>query len=62
MLNVIARDCAARAKPDLSVLVVNARTKLPGMVAGQPVTWDDEAGLHRWRNELKRVRSFAWPD
>lgn len=29
---------------------------------GSAVTWDDGSGLRRWREELKRVRSSAWPD
>lgn len=62
VLNSIARDCAERGEPDLSVLVVTAGARLPGLVDGQPVSADDPASLRRWREELARVRSYPWPD
>jgi hypothetical protein len=62
VLNSIARDCTSRGEPDLTVLVVNADNRLPGMVSGLPVSHDDPDSLRRWQAELQRVRTHPWPE
>ena len=42
VLNSVARDCHERAEPDLSVLVVDARSGLPGSVGGHPSRWESD--------------------
>lgn len=61
VLNSVARECDQRTEPDLSVLVVDARSGLPGSVGGAPVV-RGEATEQRWVRELSRVRKFHWPD
>jgi hypothetical protein len=59
VLNTIARDCDMASEPDLSALVVDRRTRLPGTFSGEPV----EAGSSnetRWRDELRKIRLHNW--
>ncbi len=59
VLNSVRRDCGAAGEPDLSALVVDKATGLPGsfeddvVVAGEP-------NERRWREELQRIRSHRW--
>ncbi len=59
VLNSVRRDCTNAGEPDLSALVVDKRTRLPGTFLGEPVEAgrDSEA---RWRSELERIRSHTW--
>lgn len=57
--NSIARDCELAAEPDLTVLVVDTSTRLPGTFRGQPVVADD-ASEAIWRLEVARVRAQDW--
>ena len=59
VLNSIARDCDNAGEPDLSALVVDARTGLAGMFHGRPVG-DTAASQASWRNELDRIRRWKW--
>ena len=59
VLNSIAQDCKAADKPDLSALVVDRRTKLPGTFRGEPVIAGDSSEA-RWREELARIRAHTW--
>src|SRR6476469_5266690 len=59
VLNSIARDCELAAEPDLTVLVVDRSTRLPGTFRGQPVVAGD-ASEARWRVEVARVRAHDW--
>ena len=61
VLNSIRRDCELRSEPDLSVLVVDVRSGLPGLLDGHPVESGDPASVQRWHMELGRVRKFQWP-
>lgn len=59
VLNSIARDCEQAGDPDLSALVVDKSTCLPGTFDGQPV----EAGSPQeaaWRAELAKIRRHSW--
>jgi hypothetical protein len=59
VLNSIARDCDRAGEPDLTALVVDGGTHLPGTFKGRPV----EAGSPnetQWQQELVRIRGHAW--
>jgi hypothetical protein len=59
VLNSIARDCEAAQEPDLTALVVDKGTRLPGTFLGQPVI-AGTASETRWHHELARIRRHAW--
>ena len=59
VLNSVRRDCAIAGEPDLSALVVDKRTHLPGTFLGEPVE-PGHASEARWRAELERIRSHSW--
>ena len=59
VLNSIARDCQMATVPDLTALVVDKRTRLPGTFRGRPVIAGD-ASEARWRAELARIRTHTW--
>ena len=59
VLNTIWRDCSARGEPDLTVLVVDKSTHLPGTFDGQQVDPGSRAET-RWRDELRKVRQYDW--
>src|SRR4051812_14676036 len=59
VLNSIARDCELAAEPDLTAMVVDKSTRLPGTFRGKPVIADD-ATEARWRAELARIRTHDW--
>ena len=59
VLNTIARDCEVAGEPDLTALVVDKSTRLPGAFSSQPVI-AGTAHEARWRHELARIRSHAW--
>lgn len=59
VLNSIARDCKRAAEPDLTVLVVDRSTRLPGTFCGQPVIAGDTSEV-KWRVEVARVRAYDW--
>jgi hypothetical protein len=59
VLNSIARDCESAGEPDLTALVVDSRTGLPGTFLGQPVA-AGTAREARWRAELARIRRHPW--
>lgn len=59
VLNSVARECEQRGEPDLSALVVDKRTGLPGTYAGRPVTVGSQHEV-AWRSELARIRRHAW--
>ena len=59
VLNTIARDCEQANQPDLSALVVDRGSGLPGTFDGRPV----EPGSPQesaWRAELDRIRRHDW--
>jgi hypothetical protein len=62
VLDSVARDCARAGEPDLSALVVLADTGLPGRLDGQVLDPQDPSVRSAWRVELKRIRSYVWPD
>ncbi len=59
VLNSIRRECDAAGAPDLTALVVDKASRLPGTFKGSLVTpgSPDEA---RWRDELSRIRGHDW--
>ena len=59
VLNSVALECDERKQPDLTAMVVDRRTRLPGTFRGQPVI-AGEASEARWREELTRIRAYAW--
>jgi hypothetical protein len=59
VLNSIAQDCERAAEPDLTALVVDKNTRLPGTFRGQQVIAGD-ASEARWRAELTRIRTHDW--
>jgi hypothetical protein len=59
VLNSIARDCEVAGEPDLTALVVDKSTRLPGTFLGQPVI-AGAASEARWHDELARIRNHAW--
>ena len=59
VLNSVRRDCTTAGEPDLSALVVDKRTRLPGTFLGEPVE-AGHASEARWRTELERIRSHTW--
>ena len=59
VLNSIKRGCDTAREPDLSALVVDLATGLPGMFRGQPVDAHEETDA-RWRDELQRIRNWDW--
>lgn len=60
VLNSIAQECREQGEPDLSVLVVDAASQLPGSFGGEPVIAGEDSE-RRWRSELAAVRAFPWP-
>jgi hypothetical protein len=46
-------------EPDLTALVIEQSTGLPGTFAGKPVI-GGTASEARWRNELERIRGHVW--
>jgi hypothetical protein len=61
VLNSVARECDQRTEPDLTVLVVDAKSGLPRSFGRTPVVLADDSE-QRWVRELARVRKFHWPD
>jgi hypothetical protein len=59
VLNTIARDGEKAREPDLTALVVDKRTRLPGTFLGQPVI-AGTASEAQWHTELARIRRHAW--
>ena len=59
VLNSIRRDCDQAGEPDLTALVVDKKTKLPGSFAGRPVEPGTAAEVE-WRAELERIRKHQW--
>ena len=59
VLNSIARDCKAAQKPDLTALVIDKGTRLPGAYLGKPVI-AGTASEAAWHDELARIRRHAW--
>jgi hypothetical protein len=55
VLNSVALECRNNGEPDLSVLVVDAESRLPGNVGGEPVV-KGEKSERLWLEELERVR------
>lgn len=59
VLNSIRRDCDRAGEPDLTALVVDKRTGLPGSFAGRPVEPGSATELE-WYAELQRIRKHHW--
>lgn len=59
VLNSIARDCERAGLPDLTALVVDKASGLPGTFLGRPVV-AGTAHEERWRSEVARIRRHAW--
>lgn len=59
VLNTIARDCREAGEPDLSALVVDKASGLPGTFAGMPVD-PGSANFAAWRAELVRIARHHW--
>ena len=59
VLNSLARDCQRAREPDLTALVVDKRTRLPGTFRGKPVVAGSQ-GETAWRDELARIRGHDW--
>ena len=59
VLNSIRRECDADDAPDLTALVVDKATRLPGTFRGDPVP-AGSATEAQWRDELARVRRHDW--
>lgn len=60
LLDFIYDDCRAHGEPDLTALVVNQRTRLPGKFGGRYAV-DEQMDSRAWWDELRRVRSYSWP-
>ena len=60
VLNSISRDCEHAGEPDLTALVVDQRTHLPGTFDGAPVE-PGSPNESRWRQELVGIRTYDWP-
>jgi hypothetical protein len=59
VLNSLARDCEIAGEPDLTALVVDKGTGLPGTFRGNPVV-AGSSSQGRWREELARIRAHGW--
>ena len=59
VLNSVARECALADEPDLSALVVDASTGVPGSLGGVPVE-KGATSEARWHVELERIRQYPW--
>ncbi len=59
VLNSIARDCDQAGEPDLTALVVDRGTQLPGTFDGRPVA-PGSAQEAAWRTELDKIRRQDW--
>lgn len=59
VLNSVARDCELAREPDLTALVVDKRSRLPGTFQGQPVV-TGTASEAKWLDELARIRRHGW--
>lgn len=58
-LGEIWKDCVANGEPDLTVLVVNAETRLPSWFEGRE--WKDSPELRqRWRAAIDAVEAWQW--
>lgn len=59
VLNTIARGCEMAGEPDLTALVVDKSTRLPGTFLGRPVIAGATSEA-RWRDELARIGRQSW--
>ena len=59
VLSSIARDCELAGEPDLTALVVERRSRLPGVFRGQQVIAGTPSET-KWHAELARIRSHDW--
>lgn len=59
VLNSVSRDCELAGEPDLTALVVDKSSGLPGTFQGQPVV-AGSASEATWHDELARIRRHAW--
>ena len=60
VLNSISRDCVHAGEADLTALVVDQQTHLPGTFNGAPVE-PGSPNESRWKEELVRIRTYDWP-
>lgn len=54
VLNSVRKQCDERGEPDLSALVVDRATGLPGTFRGRPIE-PGSAAERAWRDELERI-------
>ena len=60
VLNSISRDCEHAGEPDLTALVIDQQTHLPGSFNEAPVE-PGSLNESRWKDELVRIRTYDWP-
>ena len=60
VLNTIASECAKNGEPDLSALVVDDQSGLPGQLKGEVLDPADPHVRRVWQDELARIRRFDW--
>jgi hypothetical protein len=59
VLNSIRRECDAEGLPDLTALVVDKASQLPGTFNGAPVS-PGSPNEARWREHLREIRNQDW--
>jgi len=59
VLNSIARECDQEGQPDLTALVVDKGTAMPGSFDGH-IVQPGSSNEFAWRAELYRIRSHDW--
>lgn len=60
LLEFIYRDCLDHDEPDLTSLVVNQQTRLPGKFKGRYAV-DGQVDTAGWQAMLARIREYDWP-
>ena len=55
-----SRDCEHAGEPDLTALVIDQQTHLPGSFNEAPVE-PGSLNESRWKDELVRIRTYDWP-
>ena len=53
------RQCDERAEPDITALVINKRTRRPGLFKGEQWVPGPRSDA-QWRDTLIRIRAYAW--
>jgi hypothetical protein len=60
LLEYIYRDCLDHDEPDLTAMVINKQTRMPGKFGGRYAV-SGQMDTEAWLSMLERIRTYDWP-